>query len=125
VVGVEGLDGMEAALTQRDRDFVAMALQERGVAAAPVYAAEEALEDEQLRDRDFYVELDHAEVGRRRYLGTPVRWQGRAREFEYRPAPLLGEHTDEVLREVLGLGDQELQELRERGVAADDPRAHV
>jgi benzylsuccinate CoA-transferase BbsF subunit len=125
VVGVEGLDGMEAALTQRDRDFVAMALQERGVAAAPVYAADEALEDEQLRDRDFYVELDHAEVGRRRYLGTPVRWQGRAREFEYRPAPLLGEHTDEVLREVLGLGDQELQELRERGVTADDPRAHV
>ena len=98
-------------------------MQQRGVAAAPVFPAEDAFADEHLAARDFFVSLDHADAGRRTYLGGPIRWDARPREFDYRPAPLLGQHTDEVLREVLGLGDGELARLREAGVTADDPRA--
>ncbi|MCA9853602.1 MAG: hypothetical protein KC482_08395, partial [Dehalococcoidia bacterium] len=60
-------------------------------------------------------------VGPRRYLGGPTRWHGRPREFEYRPAPLLGQHTEEVLSEVLGLGKEELARLRDTGVTSNDP----
>jgi crotonobetainyl-CoA:carnitine CoA-transferase CaiB-like acyl-CoA transferase len=123
VVRAPVLEALGAVAKTRDRDFLAEALQQQGVAAAPVYPAEECMADDHLLARDYFVEVDHPVVGRKRYLGGPIRWHDRPREFDYRPAPLLGQHTDEVLREVLGLGETELQSLRESGVTGDDPRA--
>ncbi|MCA9846005.1 MAG: CoA transferase [Dehalococcoidia bacterium] len=121
ILQVDTLEAAPAAARTRDRDFLAEALQSRSVAAAPVMPAEEVMEDPQLAD--YFVHLDHRVVGPRRYLGGPTRWHGRPREFEYRPAPLLGQHTEEVLSEVLGLGKEELARLRDTGVTSNDPLA--
>jgi crotonobetainyl-CoA:carnitine CoA-transferase CaiB-like acyl-CoA transferase len=59
------------------------------------------------------VELDHARAGRHTYTGVPVRGPAGARPC-LGPAPLLGEHTAR-LGELLGLGEDELRELRAAG----------
>jgi benzylsuccinate CoA-transferase BbsF subunit len=121
-LGVDDESGLPEAMRANDRDELAETLQSKGIAAGPVYPAQEVLDDPHLGDRGFFVTLDHPEAGVRRYIGTPFRWGGRAQEFDYTPAPLLGQHTDEVLREVLGLNDEELADLRASGVTADDPQ---
>ncbi len=86
-------------------------LQARGVPAGVVQTAEDVLDhDEHLKARGYYVYLDHPEAGHNAYDGpqfrlseTPARLQA--------PAPLLGEHNDFVLREVLGYGDDRIAEL--------------
>jgi crotonobetainyl-CoA:carnitine CoA-transferase CaiB-like acyl-CoA transferase len=57
----------------------------------------------------------HAKMGRVRVDGLPVHFSKTDWRIE-RGGPCVGEHTDEVLRELLGLGDAELAELRAAGV---------
>ena len=82
----------------------------------PVYNARDSLEDEQLRQRQYFVQVPHAELGATlTYAGAPWKlsrtpWRLRRR------APLLGEHTREILSGELGLDDAELNALRQEGV---------
>jgi crotonobetainyl-CoA:carnitine CoA-transferase CaiB-like acyl-CoA transferase len=93
-------------------------LQSRGVAAGVVQSARELLdEDEHMRERGFYVYLDHAETGRAAYDGPPFRLSATPGELRW-PAPLLGEHTEYVCKEILGLGDDEIAELMVAGALA-------
>jgi crotonobetainyl-CoA:carnitine CoA-transferase CaiB-like acyl-CoA transferase len=86
-------------------------LQGRGVPAGVVQGARELLDaDEHIKERGYYVYLDHAETGRAAYDGPPAvlsKTPGHLRA----PAPLLGEHTEYVCKEILGLGDEEIAEL--------------
>lgn len=70
-------------------------------------------EDGHWRDRQL-VELDHPEAGQLSTHGEPIRLDGRRAEL--RRSPLLGEHTEHVLREVLRLADDEVNELYLKGV---------
>ncbi|HLZ68512.1 MAG TPA: CoA transferase [Dehalococcoidia bacterium] len=67
-----------------------------------------------LLEKGFWQELDHPEAGRLTYSGAPFTIDGSG--FALAPAPLLGEHTEAVLRERLGLSTAEIGELREHGV---------
>ncbi len=86
-------------------------LQRRGVPAGVVQSAREMLDrDEHLKERGYYVYLDHPEAGRTAYDGPPFKLSktpGRLRA----PAPCLGEHTEYVCKEILGLSDEEIAEL--------------
>jgi crotonobetainyl-CoA:carnitine CoA-transferase CaiB-like acyl-CoA transferase len=84
------------------------------VPCAPVNDVRAALEDEQVRARDMIVEVDHPELGPLREVRSPIRTEGEIR----RPAraPRLGEHTDAILRELLGYDDATLARLRTDGV---------
>ena len=76
-----------------------------GVPAGPVMNHVEALSDAHSLARDMVQEVEHPAAGRMRTLGIPVklsRTEGAIR----RPAPMLGEHTDEVIAEWLGAGDE-------------------
>jgi crotonobetainyl-CoA:carnitine CoA-transferase CaiB-like acyl-CoA transferase len=86
-------------------------LQARGVPAGVVQTAEDVLDhDEHLRARGYYVYLDHPETGRAAYDGIPARLSSTPGRLAA-PAPLLGQHNDYVLREVMGFGDEEIADL--------------
>lgn len=92
------------------------ALQRRRVPAGVVQTAADVVErDPQLAHRGHWVRLDHAEMGRTIYNTPPLRFSRTPAKLT-RPAPLLGEHTDEVCRELLGLSEEETRKLREEGV---------
>jgi benzylsuccinate CoA-transferase BbsF subunit len=92
------------------------ALQAHGVAAALVRSAGDLIhEDDQLKSRGHWVYLDHPEMGRSLYDSPPFRISG-IEHGPHSPAPLLGQHTDEVCREILGMTDGEIRGLKEDGV---------
>jgi crotonobetainyl-CoA:carnitine CoA-transferase CaiB-like acyl-CoA transferase len=84
------------------------------VAAGAVLSLEEILEDPQVRHNAAVFERDHPAAGRMREPRPPARFE-RTPSEPGRPAPLHGEHGDEILAE-LGLGDAERAELRAAGV---------
>jgi benzylsuccinate CoA-transferase BbsF subunit len=98
----------------RDRDFIANMLTQAGIAAAPSRDANDLFHDPHLQARGAFVEVDHPEVGPRRYVGPP--WVMSDPGVEPRRAPLLGEHNDYVFRQILGLSEEELTALERDGV---------
>jgi alpha-methylacyl-CoA racemase len=82
----------------------------------PVLDLDEALDSELVREREMVVELDQPDLGTVRQLGIPVKLSRTPGEVE-RPAPALGEHTEEVLREA-GFGDEEIDSLLSSAAAA-------
>ncbi len=84
-----------------------------GVPAAPVNSLEDALADEQVEARGTIVEAEHEKLGRVRQAGSPFRTEGV--HDDVRRAPSLGEHTDEVLQELLGYTKEQIDQLRDSG----------
>ena len=112
-------DELEAIVTEwssaRFAGEAAERLQRAGVAAAVCATSRDLAEDPHLANRNFFVELEHAEIGRVKHVGIP--WRMSETPCSVRsPAPLLGQHTDEVLTEVAGYGAAEVAELRAQGV---------
>jgi benzylsuccinate CoA-transferase BbsF subunit len=86
-------------------------LQAKGVPAGVVQTARDVLDrDEHLRARGYYVYLDHPETGRSAYDGPGVRLSATPGRLAA-PAPLLGQHNEYVLRELLGYDDEQIAEL--------------
>ncbi len=106
---------IESWTLKRDPWEVTEALQAAGVAASPVLDSAEVLQDPHLNEREFVAWSDHPETGRRP-MGT-VSWKiNGERRTEYQPSPLLGEHNRHVFCRLLGLPEEELEELIETGV---------
>lgn len=84
------------------------------VPCAPVNDVREALADPQVLARDMIVEVEHPDFGPLREVRSPVRTEGEIRHPAR--APRLGEHTDQILREVLSYSDGTIARLRETGV---------
>jgi benzylsuccinate CoA-transferase BbsF subunit len=107
-------DPLEEALgpliAQRERRELADALQSRGVPAAAVLSSEDLFQDEHLSARGFWRKLQHPVMGEITAPAAPFVTDGR-RTGPERAAPLLGEHTRDVGRTLLGLSDDELDEL--------------
>ena len=76
-----------------------------GVPAGPVMNHVEALSDPHSVARDMVQEVDHPAAGRSKTLGVPVKLSGTPGAIR-RPAPMLGEHTGEVIAEWLGAGEE-------------------
>jgi crotonobetainyl-CoA:carnitine CoA-transferase CaiB-like acyl-CoA transferase len=92
-------------------------LQDAGVPAFTATTNRDLHDDPHLGARGFFVELPHPEVGVRRHLGIPWRMSETPCAVE-RPAPCLGEGTEYVLGEILGLDAAARADLRARGVVA-------
>jgi benzylsuccinate CoA-transferase BbsF subunit len=88
------------------------------VPAGVVQSARELLDtDEHMKARGYYVYLDHPETGRAAYDGPPFKLSKTPGELRS-PAPLLGEHTEYVCKEILGLSDDEIADLMVAGALA-------
>ena len=74
---------------------------------------------EQLEARRFFETVHHPISGESVHVTFPFRLPGEDGPVHRRPAPTLGQHNDEVLRELLGLSDAEIAGLREAGVIGE------
>jgi crotonobetainyl-CoA:carnitine CoA-transferase CaiB-like acyl-CoA transferase len=115
--GEADLDRRLAAWTSElEAEEVMTRLQAAGVHAAVVRTMEELFRDPQLVHRRVWRALDHPEMGRHHYKAPPFTLSGAAATGPGRPAPCLGEHTRQVLTEILGLTDAQVSALESRGV---------
>ena len=85
-----------------------------GVPAGPIYRMNEVMEDAQVRHREMVVEVEHPRAGRIRVNGVPVKFSETPGGV-VAPPPVLGEHSEAVLRE-LGCDIAEISALRRDGV---------
>lgn len=95
-----------------DHDHYALfhLLQGNGVPAGPVIDLGEWVQEPSLRARGYFWEMDHPEIGRRTMPAIPAHF-GAVPELRYETPPLLGGHTREVLRDILGLSEAEIDRL--------------
>jgi crotonobetainyl-CoA:carnitine CoA-transferase CaiB-like acyl-CoA transferase len=96
------------------QDWIAR-LQAAGIPASLVRNFEEVAEHPQSAVRRMFPEMEHPTSGRHRVTGTPVKLSETPGALG-RPAPLLGQHTDDVLRELLSLDGAAFDSLMERGI---------
>ncbi len=108
---------MVAAWTrQRSRDDVMVALTRAHVPCASVRTAGEVSDDPHLVEHGMWVDVKHAMRGKTRVPISPICLHGDPSATVDRPATLLGQDTDRVLSELLGLTPDELAALHAAGV---------
>jgi formyl-CoA transferase len=91
------------------------------IPVGPILSMKELSEDESLRANGTIVEVDHPERGRYLTVGCPIKMSDSP--VEVVRSPLLGEHTEEILRDVLGYSDDELSEIAGSGAIGELPKA--
>ena len=90
-------------------------LESAGVPNGPINDIAQVFEEPQVRARGVKIELEHAAAGKLPLVASPMRFS--ATPLEYRlPPPLLGEHTDQILKEFINLNAPEIAKLRADGV---------
>ncbi len=110
---------MNARLKQRTvREWID-ALEAEGVPCGPINSIADMTTDPQAAAREMVLELDHPRAGRTRALGLPIKLSATPGKVT-RPAPLLGQHTREVLSE-FGFAPGQIEELLRSGAAVAAP----
>ncbi len=89
--------------------------QAAGVPFAMVYTSKDLVDSEHLKERGFFVEIDHPKTGKVRYPSSPYRFSETPCQV-MRPSPLLGEHNEEIFARRLGHRQEELSKLGAAGV---------
>jgi CoA:oxalate CoA-transferase len=88
-----------------------------GVPVGPVQNIAEVANDPQVNHRQMFVGMDHPALGKVKFTGNPIK-MSRTPSAPSQVPPLLGEHTTQVLRDLLGMADQEIAALATEGVVA-------
>jgi crotonobetainyl-CoA:carnitine CoA-transferase CaiB-like acyl-CoA transferase len=91
------------------------ALEAAGVPNGPINDVAQVFQEPQVKARGVKIELEHPVAGKLPLVASPMRFSGTPLEHSLAP-PTLGQHTDEILREVLKLGEPEIARLRADGV---------
>jgi len=106
---------LQEALSQQPVTHWTDRLSRAGVPCGPVNDVEQVFADPQVRHRGLRVEVEHPVSGTLPLLASPLRFSETPVDYRLAP-PLLGEHTDAVLSELLGMGPGEIEKLRQAGV---------
>ena len=91
------------------------ALEAAGVPCGAINNYAEVFEDEQVKHRGLRVDIPHPLLGTVPTVASPMRFSGTPVTYDT-PPPLLGQHTEEVLTGILGLGEAEIERLRALGI---------
>lgn len=91
-------------------------LEKQSISCGPINNLQQVFEDEQVQARGMRLQMPHPALGDKpvSMVASPMRFSGTPVSYRH-PAPLLGQHTDEVLREVLGLTPEQISAMREAG----------
>lgn len=101
---------------ERPKRDVMTLLGEAGVPVSAAFDTAEVFNDPHLHARDFFVNLEHPEKGEMLMMNSPIRLS--ASKVPLEPAPLVGQHTREILAAELELSESEIDDLIESGAAA-------
>lgn len=105
---------IESVLTERPTEYWIDSLDRAGVPGGPVLAYDEVLSHPLTEEREMLIELDHPVIGQMKVLGMPSKLTESPLQIQ-RPAPSLGEHTEEVLVDA-GISREYVNRLAEKGV---------
>jgi crotonobetainyl-CoA:carnitine CoA-transferase CaiB-like acyl-CoA transferase len=92
-------------------------LEDAGIPSGPINSLDQVFDDPQVRHRGLRFDLPHPEAGQVPMVGNPIRFDGQALNAACAP-PTLGQQTDQVLEQRLGLSNEARRRLRERGLIA-------
>lgn len=97
---------------------------EKDIPCGPVLTTEEITKDAHVAHREMWVPIHgHKGYGTYYNVGMPVKLsEGILRPAEFKPAPALGEHTDEILKEVCGYNEAKIAEMKEQGAFSRPPK---
>jgi formyl-CoA transferase len=101
------------------REFMAI-LNPLDVPCGPIMSTEDLANDEHVRGRDMYVELDHPQRGKWFNVGMPIKLS--ASPAVIKRSPTLGEHTSEILKDVLGWNDADIEAKKQAGAFSMPPK---
>jgi len=101
-------------LRKTTREWVEL-LDAAGVANGPINDVAQVFQEPQVKARGVKIELEHPLAGKLPLVASPMRFSETPLEHNLAP-PVLGQHTEEILREVLKLGEPEIARLRADGV---------
>ena len=90
-------------------------LNHRGIPCGPINNIDQVFADPQVQHRGMQKTLEHPTAGKVTSVGNPINLSATPVEYDLAP-PVLGQHTDEVLKSKLSLGKREIAELRQSGV---------
>lgn len=93
------------------------ALEKAKIGCGPINNLAQVFDDPQVKSREMVIEMDHPATGSKKakLIASPIKMSETPAEYRLAP-PLLGQHTDEVLQEKLGLSAAEAASLRDKGV---------
>ena len=109
----------EFALKHDKRELMGI-LNELDVPCGPIMSTEDLANDEHVRGRDMWVELDHPQRGKWWNVGMPIKLSDSPAVIKR--SPTLGEHTDEILKEVLNYSEEKISRLRGAGAFSVPPK---
>ncbi len=109
----------EFAKNHSKREFMAI-LNPLDVPCGPIMSTEDLATDEHVRGRDMWVELDHPQRGKWWNVGMPIKLSASPAKIER--SPTLGEHTDEILKEVLNYDESRINSLKQAGAFSAPPK---
>ncbi len=110
----EILQLLRAQFRTKPREYWLARLDAHQIPNAPINTIREVFDNPQIKHLGIPVQINHPKMGASKLVGSPINMSGTPPKF-FRPAPLLGEHTDEVLSQ-LGYDNDVLGELRAMGV---------
>jgi len=107
---------IEEILVQKDTSYWVDQLAEINVPAGPVNTVEQTFDMEQVKQRDMRINMTHSATGKDIDLvGSPLKLSATPVQYNTAP-PILGEHTEEILMDILGKTPQDITELRKKGI---------
>jgi len=106
---------INAAFTQRPLAEWLAALETAKIPAGPINDIAQAFADPHVQERGAVIELEHETLGRIPTIANPIRYSDTNVRYQ-RPSPLLSQHTQEVLGELLGLNAETVKDLARRGI---------
>jgi CoA:oxalate CoA-transferase len=116
VVGdeLENQEDLARWTNDKTMKFIVEALVKADIPVAPVYQIDAVVEDPHVKARGMITEIEHPRAGRLRQPSFPLKFSKTS--MTMKPAPTLGQHNEELLKDLLGFSEEELTKLRQEGV---------
>ena len=118
IIGIKDIESRQVIddwVKTKTVEEVVDTLADARVPVAPVHRMDEVFQDPQILAREMIVEIEHPQAGMVKMPNFPVKFSETPGEVAT-PAPLLGQHNEEILAELLGYNREEVDKLKEEGI---------